>query len=54
MRAGMILISIALLMLVAAVWDDLKRGGRMTPARKTYLMVASIFALINAILQLFN
>lgn len=52
MRASGILICVAILLLAAAHWDDLRRGGRATPARKTYLMVACIFALVSAALQL--
>ena len=51
MQASGILISIAILLLAAAMWDDLRRGNRVTPARKTYLMVACIFALVSAVLQ---
>lgn len=46
-----ILISVAVLLIAAAVWDDLRQGGRVTPARKTYLLVACIFAAVSAVLQ---
>ena len=52
MQASGILICVAILMLAAAIWDDLRHGGRVTPARKTYLLVACIFAVISAALQL--
>lgn len=51
MEAAGILTSVAILMLAAAMWDDLSRNERVTPARKTYLIVACIFALVNAVLQ---
>lgn len=51
MQAAGILTSIAILMLAAAMWDDLSRNERVTPARKTYLIVACIFALVNAVLH---
>ena len=51
MPASEILICIAILFLAATIWDDLRRGDRVTPARKTYLMVACIFALVSAVLQ---
>jgi uncharacterized membrane protein len=50
MHASGILICVAVLMLAAAIWDDLKCSRRVTPARKTYLLVACIFAVISAIL----
>lgn len=51
MQAAGILTSIAILMLAAAIWDDLRSNERVTPARKTYLIVACIFALVNAVLH---
>ena len=39
MEAAGILTSVAILMLAAAMWDDLSRNERVTPARKTYLIV---------------
>lgn len=51
MQAAGILTSVAILMLAAAIWDDLRGNDRVTPARKTYLIVACIFALVNALLH---
>ena len=53
MQAGNILTNIAIILVAAALWDDLRRGGRIAPAPRTYLLVACIFALISAILQVF-
>ena len=52
MPASGILTSVAVLLVAAAIWDDLRRNDRVTPARKTYLMVACIFALVSAVLQI--
>jgi hypothetical protein len=53
MRAETILTNVAILFLVATVWNYLQQESRLTAARKTWLMVAGIFALISLILQLF-
>lgn len=50
MKASEILITIAILCLAASVWDDQKSGGRLTPQRKTYLLVACMFAVIYAVI----
>lgn len=52
MQAAGILTSVAILLIAAAVWDDLRRSNRVTPARRTYLLVASLFAAIGAVLHL--
>ena len=52
MQASGILTCVAVLLLAATIWDDMRRGDRVTPARKTYLMVACIFALVSAVLHL--
>lgn len=54
MDAGRILISVSVILLVATIWEDLTRGSRMTPSKKTYLMIAASFAFINALLQFIN
>ena len=45
-----ILTNVAIILLASVLWDDLKGGGRITPVRKTWLLVACIFAVISAIL----
>lgn len=54
MQVPSILTNVAVLLLVAAFWDDLRRGRRLTPARKTWLTVAAIFAVVSLALQLFG
>jgi hypothetical protein len=49
-----ILTNIAILLLVATVWNYLQQENRLTPARRTWLSVAGIFALVSALLQLFR
>lgn len=51
MQAGNILTNIAIFMLAATLWDDLRQGGRITSARKTWLMIACIFAGMSGLLQ---
>jgi hypothetical protein len=36
------------------MWDDMRRGGRLTPARKTWLLVAAIFAIVSLVHQFFK
>ena len=50
-QANEILISVAILFLAAAHWDDLRQNDRVTPARKTFLIVACIFALTSVIMR---
>ena len=51
MQASGILTSVAVLFLAATIWDDLREHDRVTPARKTYLLVACIFAVVGAVLH---
>jgi uncharacterized membrane protein len=52
MQASQILISFAIFFLAAAHWDDMRRNDRVTSARKTFLIMACIFGLVSAVLQL--
>lgn len=52
MEAGNILTNVAILMIAATVWDDLRRGNRVTAAGKGWLLVAALFAGISAVLGL--
>ncbi len=54
MQTGSILTSVAIILLAATVWDDLRRGDRVTNAQKTYLLVAVLFAAISGLLQIFS
>jgi len=54
MGTEMILTNVAILLLVATVWNYLQHENRLTPARRTWLSVAGIFALVSALLQLFR
>jgi hypothetical protein len=51
MHTTLILTNIAIVLLTAAVWDDMRRGERLTPARRTWLTVAGLFAIIGVLLQ---
>ena len=52
MQASAILTNVAVILLAATIWNDLKERDSVTIARKTWLLVACLFALISAILQL--
>jgi hypothetical protein len=52
MEAINILTNIAVLFLAAAFWDDMKCNGRVTPMRKTFLLVACIFSLVSVVVQI--
>ena len=54
MQTGSILISVAVILLAVTLWDDLRRGQRMTNSQKTYLLVAILFAAITGLLQVFG
>jgi len=53
MGAETILTNVAILFLAATIWSYLRQEERLTPARKTWLLVAGIFALISLLLRLF-
>ncbi len=50
MEASWILTNIAIILVAASLWDDLRQGGRLSPARKTWLLIAGIFAVVSAVL----
>lgn len=52
MEAVSILTNVAVLLLAVAVWDDMKQHDRVTPMRKTLLLVAGIFSLVSVVVQL--
>jgi hypothetical protein len=54
MGAETILSDIAILFLVATVWNYLQQEGHLTAARRTWLTVAGIFALVSVLVQLFR
>jgi hypothetical protein len=54
MGAETILTNVAILFLAATFWNYLREEDRLTPARKTWLLVAGIFATISVVVQLFR
>ena len=54
MTVPLILTNIAILLVLLAMWDDMRRGNRLTPARKTWLLVAAIFTVVSLVHQFFN
>jgi hypothetical protein len=52
MGAETILTNVAILFLAATLWTYLRQEGRLSPARKTWLLIAGIFALISLLLRL--
>ena len=51
MQAADILLSVAIVLLAVTIRDDLKARDQITPARKTWLLVAVIFAVVSAVLR---
>lgn len=49
-----ILTNIAILLVLVTMWDDMRRGNRLTTARKTWLLVAAIFTIVSLVHQFFN
>jgi hypothetical protein len=54
MGAETILTGIAILLLAATFWNYLQSENRLTPARRTWLSIAAIFALVSILLRLFR
>jgi low affinity Fe/Cu permease len=54
MTVPAILTNVAILLVLVAIWDDMRRGGRLTPARKTWLLVAAIFTAVSLAHHLFK
>jgi hypothetical protein len=54
MGAETILTNVAILFLAATLWTYLQQEGHLSPARKTWLLVAGLFATISVVLQLFR
>jgi hypothetical protein len=54
MGAETIPTNVAILFLVATVWNYLQQEGRFTQAQRTWLSLAGIFALVSVLLQLFS
>jgi hypothetical protein len=54
MAAESILTDIAILLLAATFWNYLQLENRLTPARRTWLSIAVIFAVVSILLQLFR
>jgi|GEM_PF-6168859 len=52
MRATTILIGIAVVLLGITLWDYRRHGGGITPAHKTWLLVAGIFLVVSVFLRL--
>jgi hypothetical protein len=45
MNASIVLTNVALLLVVVSFWDDMKRGERLDPKHRTWLLTAGIFAI---------
>jgi hypothetical protein len=54
MNVETILTNIAIIFLGVTVWNYLQQEGRLTPARRTWLTVAGIFAAVSLLLRLFG
>ena len=54
MGAETILTDIAILLLAATFWNYLQQENRLTSARRTWLSITGIFALVSILLQLFR
>ena len=54
MIAPVILTNLAILLLVVTLWDDMRKSNRLTHARKTWLLVAAIFAAVSLVHEFFK
>jgi hypothetical protein len=54
MGAEAILTDVAILFLAVTFWNYLQLENRLTPARRTWLSITGIFALVSILLQLFR
>ena len=54
MGAETILTDIGILLLAATFWNYLQLENRLSPARRTWLLIAAIFAMVSILLQLFR
>lgn len=52
MQTGNLLSNMSVILVAAAVWDDLRQRGAAGPRPKTYLLVACLFAVISAVLEI--
>lgn len=54
MAATHILTNAATVLVVVALWVDLRDGGRLTTAKRAWLLIAGIFSGVSAIVGLFH
>jgi hypothetical protein len=54
MNASVVLTNVAVLLIAAALWDDMKRGGRLEPRRRTWLLTAGIFGISGILMALLH
>ncbi len=51
MNVETILTNIAIIFLTVTVWNYLQQAGQLTPARRTWLTIAGIFAAVSLFLR---
>ena len=54
MNANFVLTNIALLLLAWVLYDDMKRGDRLDPRHRTWLLTAGIFAVASILATFFR
>jgi len=54
MRAELILAALAVVFAAVTIIDVMRKGRGWTPARRTWIKVAAIFALVSALLYFFK
>lgn len=52
MAAISILTNVAIVLVVATLWIDMREGGRITSAKRTWLLIACIFSLLSSVVGL--